>query len=195
MSTHPYINQYAGQLAREVNTYLRGEGGSNERYGVAVETIKNELNTLPPHNSQIVLAQDLYTGIPFEAIAVWFNKRIGEFIQFPNFLSSSMRDFNNAATVYRIATSSSSAGRDISKIVRKPGEAEVLFLPNTIFKITGVTEKRFVELEEVSEAPSPIVILREVFLQDEEVNEIYEHANNIICDENDIPSLFDTGEI
>jgi len=68
----------------------------------------------------------------------WFKENIGLTIVIPYFLSTGKDNITSEPMLWEIQTIDSGNARDISTISNNAFEAEVLFLPNAKFKITGV---------------------------------------------------------
>jgi len=81
----------------------------------------------------------------------WFADHIGLTVTVPYFLSTSKDDVTGDPMLWKISTIENGNARDISRISNATCENEVLFLPESKFKILGVGEDlKTVFMEELS---------------------------------------------
>ena len=148
---HSNVSDFASSLLTNytgltyINTYLRKSKSTRKsEYNDGKELLEYLLNKaldeLNGHNNQIVYRMDS-PNISFDILKLWYKKRIGEVICFPNFLSTSKKRWVERDKVFKIRTNNSSSGRDLIAVVAEglaEYENEVLFKSRTKFKIIDV---------------------------------------------------------
>jgi ADP-ribosyltransferase exoenzyme len=81
----------------------------------------------------------------------WFKDHIGFSVRIPYFLSTSKDDITAKSMLWEITTIIEGHARDISEISNAPCEQEVLFIPDSKFKIIGVKDdNRTIIMQELS---------------------------------------------
>ena len=168
---HSNVSDFASSLLTNytgltyINTYLRKSKSTRKsEYNDGKELLEYLLNKaldeLNGHNNQIVYRMDS-PNISFDILKLWYKKRIGEVICFPNFLSTSKKRWVERDKVFKIRTNNSSSGRDLIAVVAEglaEYENEVLFKSRTKFKIIDV-KTDFIELQEVSRQTDTFIMI------------------------------------
>ena len=165
------IKDYLGKGADRLNRDLRSHNREFRLRSAEKEVkLNQELDLLPSHSHNILYGHDLATNIEFEVLSIWYKKRIGETIMFPNFLSTTFKRFkDHAYTTYQISSLSNSNGKDISNLSENY-ENEVLFKSKTKFKIISVDTDIFLE-EDIGEDIDNI-LYEGIFKEDIEIKEL-----------------------
>jgi len=166
----PNILKYSGYEAKNLNKMLRKKNPANLEIKKQEEKLNIELDKLIGAKNEYVYAHDTLTNYDYEVLSKWYKKRIGKIIKFPNFLSSSTNEWKGYSVIYRIKLSKDSRGKDISFIVNKKGESEILFKSNTSFKITGIT--KYIELSETESSDCEIVLSDNIFINDTDLRNL-----------------------
>lgn len=135
------ISSYAGFIASTLNDQLRGNKDELRKEYAEYEYLLNKsLSKLPSENNSYIRVMFNFYGSK-SRLFTWYEKRIGETIQFPNFLSSSKKRWESRAYL-EIRTNSNSAGKYIAPLTdKKELEEEVLFMSNSVFRIRNVDKK------------------------------------------------------
>jgi hypothetical protein len=180
---------YKGQHYKVFNNHLRIREKSTDynslRLSDCVHLICEELKIFNQHSNKIVYRNELIVK-SFDEIIFWFSKNKDKVISFPSFLSCSKKPWHDYETILTIRTKSNSKAYDVSSLQTLNTETEVIFLPNTAFRILNISEStKTIELIETEECSSIVLYEYEGF---------YSINNN--CDEDDesIPSLSDLGD-
>lgn len=191
------IIKYIGFFSLNINSWLRSTPKGDDDFTLFFEYLMNKaLKELPPYNNQIVFRMDS-PGIEFDVLKIWYSKRIGEVISFPNFLSTSKYRWNTSHIFFKIHTSQKSQARDVQYISDKPKEKELIFLSRSKFRIIGVNdekENQFIELQEVDRIHNDVINMDScVYINDKEIEKLLG-----LDDRNDddyIPSFIERGLI
>jgi hypothetical protein len=193
LTNFPLTNKYAGFSSNTYNAGLRGNPTAANLK--SEEELNLELDKLESYANKTAYAHDTHTRIPFNILSKWYLKRIGQIVEFPNFLSSSNYKWaGQNDTVYEIQTSDKSKSRYISNVVGKPSEQEVLFKSYSLFQIQSVDdETSTIYLKEVEEADIKITLKDGIFLSDSEVEKLLKKTRS--KDNNNQLSLSDLGLI
>lgn len=164
------ISMYADFLATSTNDVLckiekkpRDEG--HLFYGYL---LKKSLRKLPSFDYRTVFTMFSLSrsgARDKEEFYSWFEKRLNDGIQFPNFLGASRRKWPDHGLYLQIRTSSQSNARHIEPLTNKPFEDEVTFLPNATFTIEGVSRsEQTIYLLEKSCTQKADYVLKECFV-------------------------------
>lgn len=129
------ISSYAGPVASILNDQLRNKDEIRQEY-IAYEFLLNKsLFKIPSESNSTVFV--MFRDNFFN----WYQQRINETIQFPNFLSSSRKKWRSHVYL-EIKTNFNSAGKYIAPLTdKKELEEEVLFISNSVFRIRNVDKK------------------------------------------------------
>jgi len=135
------ISSYAGFVAGTLNDQLRrNKDQLSKEYAEYEYLLNKSLSKLPSENNSSVRVMFNFQGTKSKLFN-WYEKRIGETIQFPNFLSSSRKRWESRAYL-EVKTNSNSAGKYIAPLTdKKESEEEVLFMSNSVFRIRNVDKK------------------------------------------------------
>lgn len=81
----------------------------------------------------------------------WFKDRVGLTVRIPYFLSTSKDDVTADPMLWEITSISNGHARDVTPMSNAPCEQEILFIPDSKFKIIGVkNDNRTVIMKELS---------------------------------------------
>ena len=131
------LGSYAGTSCLRINSYLRSQKGKGDPILDEYERLLvKALDELPTYDGQLCYR---WVSLPNEAIDFLSNLS-GVVVQIPQFWSTSK--FRNDAgyeTTFVIGTLEETNSRYIADVVGKT-EGEVLFKPNTNFRIIGINE-------------------------------------------------------
>ena len=145
------IGRYADLMASQLNKELRNTIKSKDEGLILYEYLLNKsLRKLPSESDTTVYVMYRADGADDE-LYKWYQNRIGDTIQFPNFLSSSRKKWSDFGFYLQIKTCNKSSGKYIGPLTNKEElESEVLFSSNTKFRITSVDrEKETIFLSEL----------------------------------------------
>jgi hypothetical protein len=133
------ISGYADFIASDLNRELKyiSNKRSNE-YMLYEQLLNKSLKKMKAESDATVYVM-YQCGDDENKLYSWYENRIGESVQFPNFLSSSRRKWKNFGFYLQIKTAQNSSGKYIGSLTNKEKlEEEVTFMSNTIFEISGV---------------------------------------------------------
>jgi ADP-ribosyltransferase exoenzyme len=153
---------YAGQGSGILNSYFRSskikEESSPQFFFYTL--LNKALDEIGGYNNQIIYRMD-NPLVEFETMKLWYRKRIGQVVCFPNFLSTSKERWINNDKIFKIHTSNSSSARDLTQILdeaKADSEKEVLFKSQSKFRVMAVKDD-FIELREVSGTTKNFIII------------------------------------
>lgn len=196
-NAHFLISKYLGGLSSMVNRDLRSSIKKKGSFLVLYEYLLNKaLDELPTCRDEVVYRMDTpIANIDFDIIKIWYQKRIGQVIMFPNFLSTSKDRWNNESIVFKIKTTVLGGAKDLSEISDKLNEKEVLFKSRSKFKIVGINEKEeYIKLNEVKRNYSKVIIMNDcTYINDKEIGKLL--GMDEYNDEDQTLSLSDRGLI
>lgn len=142
------LASYAGRGCVGLNEQMREERWlvADKAIQVYKDLVHRGLDELPEYNNEICYR---WSNLPEEGFE-YLKKYVGKVILIPQFWSTSKWNKSEESMFFKIQTSNSSNARDIEEVVNKPSEKEILFKPNTRFKILSCYEDR-IHLEEVDQ--------------------------------------------
>jgi len=146
------ISGYADFIASYLNNELRKNYEKrNEAYMLYEYLLNKSLKKVISQNNSVVYVM-YQCGDDEEKLYSWYENRIGESVQFPNFLSSSKMKWRGFGFYLEIKTSCKSSGKYIAPLTNKKTlEEEVTFMSNSKFKIDKVDRnKKTIFLSELS---------------------------------------------
>lgn len=159
------ISDYADLFGSEINRKLIQE--TNIKEDLDNEKLLNQaLDKLESYDMLTVHVDFGVDEDEEDEIYEWFEERVGNVIQFPNFLGSTKNKekFKNRNFYLKIITCSNSSGKFITPLTGKKLEEEVLFKSKSNFKIQKVNRGgSTVELLEVDRNNAPSNILTELY--------------------------------
>jgi hypothetical protein len=135
-----HIRAYSGAGYRKTNAQLR-KGSLDEATYRHSKDLSKALDKLPKHEAQVYRKADLTA----EQFALY---KAGNIVQERGFTSSSK--YSGTWSGSKQYVIKSKTGRDISHVSLHPGENEVLFKPNTNFRVTKVTGNQ-IHMEELDD--------------------------------------------
>lgn len=159
---------YQGQCSQLFNKHLRKHKANvidNSILDDCIKLVFAELITYPQYSDKTVYRSENIT-VSFAEISNWFLSNKKEIISFPGFLSCSINDWGkkNTDIKFVIKTIKFSRGFDICSLNMHHPEKEVIFLPNTCFKIIKIDEyQKIIHLIETSDSPTIILYENEGF--------------------------------
>lgn len=181
---YPNISKYTGQRGRHLNNLLKNESLSHNPETIKEESLlNNELESLPTFSfKKEITGKGEGISLDLDLIGEWFSKNIGKIIMFPNFLSTSKREFDYGTFYLKITLSKQSNGKYVGAMFNTNSkEEEVLFKSKSKFKITGVKKREDkaynVFLEEVISEKHDIIMYDR--LVEKEMNKANKVDNNI----------------
>lgn len=126
-----------------------------------------ELDRLGTHAFKEIFAHDGKTTVPFEILSIWYKKRIGKIVMFPNFLSTSSYRWLNRKVTYNIKPATNSRGKELAEAIGVKGECEILYKSKTKFRIDAVGNE--IELSEYNGEYVDFVLKDCFYMDDKEV--------------------------
>lgn len=176
---------YQGTCSQLFNDHLRDKNSRNSNIEKCVNLISTELKTFPQFSNQIIYRNESISG-EFGIFYSWFVENQNEIISFPSFLSCSKKYkwMESFELKFQIQTIDDSNAYDICTLKLEHSEEEVLFLPQTKFKISEIIQsKKLIKLVETRESATIILYHNEGF-----------YACDNIGENNTKPSLTDEGD-
>lgn len=134
------ISGYADFIGPRVNHQLRARSIKRDNAFLLYEYLLNKgLDKVVSEDNSTVYVMFQSNG-ERDALLTWFENRVGESVQFPNFLSSSRDKWTSGYDMYlEIQTNRSSSGKYIAPLTNKlEQEQEVLFKSNSKFSIESI---------------------------------------------------------
>ncbi len=137
------IGRYADFVATKLNGELRNPVKRKDEGYMLYEFLLNKsLNKIPSESNSTVYVMYQSDGAD-EELYEWYENKIGDTVQFPNFLSSSKKKWPDFGFYLQIKTCTISSGKYIGYLTNKEElEREVLFLSNTKFRIEKIDKKQ-----------------------------------------------------
>lgn len=126
-----HILAYTGHSSRWINLKIR-EDNLDKNCNIFIKNLDLALFKIPPSNNMKLyhMTDDLWNGMV-----------VGGIIKVPNYLSTSIEDYESSDVVLRINTRlEKSNARDISIISNNKHEKEHLFLRGSSFKVLKIEE-------------------------------------------------------
>jgi len=147
------ISGYADFIASNLNSQLRDINCKRDPAYMLYENLLNKsLDKLEPFSNSTVYVMYQSNG-DMDKLNLWFENRINETIQFPNFLSSSKDKWDDYGFYLQIQSSNNSCGKFIAPLTDKEDlEQEVTFKSNSKFKIESVNvDENTIYLSEIEQ--------------------------------------------
>ncbi len=170
------ISGYADHIAKYLNNELRSHHNYRQDCFMLYEYLLNKAlaKLKSVANSTVYVCYE--ANEDKENNIQWFVNRINETVQFPNFLSSSIKKWRNCGLYLKIETCEVSSGKYIAPLTGKERmEDEVLFMSNTVFKVTQVDiENNTISLTELQRRYQGNYILYDLYylnIKNKEVDE------------------------
>jgi hypothetical protein len=115
-----------------------------------IRNLDNVLAKIKSHDNKVVYRMDNPLGDNAKVLS-WFSKAVTLKFTVPNFLSTSMENYENSPIIWKINTLvEGSMGKDISNLTNNKHEKEVLFRKDSCFEILEVDfEAAMISLNEV----------------------------------------------
>jgi hypothetical protein len=137
------ISGYADFMASRINRNLRSISSKRDDAFLLYEFLLNKaLGKIAGESSRTVFVM-YQCGEQEDELYDWYENRINLTVQFPNFLSSSRRRWDDFGFYLEISTREVSTGKYIGDLTNKEElEEEVTFLSNTVFRIDKVDRER-----------------------------------------------------
>lgn len=127
-----HILAYTAHSSRWINSKIR-EGYLDRNCNVFIENLDMALAKIPPSNNMKLFHMTDY---------LWDGMVEGKIIEIPNYLSTSIEDYENSDVVLKIQTASKGGkARDISIISNNKYELEHLFMRESSFKVSNIKKK------------------------------------------------------
>lgn len=147
---------YSASVSSWLNGGLRSKDEITPCQKEYARLLERTLRKVKSANSKILYRMD-WNNEPNGDFVYWCRTHLNSTFSIPCFLSTSFDNFENTDVVWEITTiGHSSNGKDISNIAQAPSEKEVLFLPNSTFKIKAVSKNgKIIYLEEINHDARP----------------------------------------
>lgn len=158
------ISSYADFMASDVNGSLRSLDVCRKEHILFEDLLNRALEKMQPESNSTVYV--MFSSCDEEEIIYqWWENRIGESIQFPNFLSSSRRKWEDHGFYLEIQTTDDSSGKYIGSLTNKEKlEEEVTFISNTSFVIKKVDRSsQAIYLAELPKGTKGKYLLKELY--------------------------------
>lgn len=162
-----FVLAYTGSYSSWLNSDLRNGMPLHTKCKKYFATRLCEvLNLLPSYNDGFVFRMDNPSGDK-ETVLNWFSSQINKIVKTPYFHSTSKDNYNNADIIWKIKTlETDSFGKDLSLLTNDKGEREILFIPNSYFKVKSVDKiTSIIDMQEVTRQETFIELTRLYFEQ------------------------------
>lgn len=167
---YPEITSYIGLGSKKLNfALMKKEKPCNDIIDHEMH-LNAELDSLGTHAFNETFAHDGMTNVPFEILSIWYKKRIGKIVMFPNFLSTSSYRWPNRKVTYNIKPATNTRGKELAEAIGVKGEREILYKSKTKFRIDMVGNE--IELSEYNGEHVDFVLKDCFYMDDKEVSKL-----------------------
>lgn len=137
------ISGYADLIASSLNRELKTTSNKRSSEYMIYEGLLNKSLKKVKAESNATVYVMYQSGGHESELYSWYENRIAESVQFPNFLSSSRRKWEGYDFYLQIETGNSSSGKYIGSLTSKETlEEEVTFMSNTTFEVMKVDREQ-----------------------------------------------------
>lgn len=198
------LSNYTYDLSDSINSHLRKPNDENHFLKECIRLLTRFLKDNERYSGEIVFRED-NPYIPIidrvDALFGWYERRIGQFVRRPEFLSTRKTKICSQDLQFSFKTlPHNSNAIDVTPFVSQimaEYEQEVIFLPNTIFEIIRVDRgEKMIHLEEVllEIECTPLDLFNEVYNSDPKIKALIEEHEKL-NPRNKFQSLSDQGLI
>lgn len=128
------ISEFTVSQFREINQAIWSGKAKEERHQIYIKAMTTGLDRLPSYKGTVIR----YTSLP---VAVLEAHRVGEIVTYDAFTSTSKRPDWSWVGSHRFVIYSAKKGKSVEAFSINPQEQEVLFPPNTKFKVLSRERK------------------------------------------------------